>query len=106
MLGIFSAIATTCCAPVLAGVLALSVASGTIIWGAIFTLSYVLGMTLPLFLIAIFLDKYKLAEKIASARKTVALRIGSFQWQITISELISSIIFSAWQLHNLFGIQQ
>src|SRR4030067_333378 len=33
VLGIFSAIATTCCAPVLAGGLTLSVASGTVMWG-------------------------------------------------------------------------
>lgn len=92
-LGIFSAIATTCCAPVLAGVLALSIASGTIIWGGIFTLSYVFGMTLPLFLIALFLDKYNLAERIAKVKKTITLRLGTIEWQITISELISSIIF-------------
>jgi len=49
LLGVFSAIATTCCAPVLAGVLTLSIASGTIAWGLIFTLAYVVGMTLPLF---------------------------------------------------------
>lgn len=93
LLGIFSAIATTCCAPVLAGVLALSVASGTIVWGVIYTLAYVVGMTLPLFIIALFLDKYNLTEKIAKIKKTIDLHIGSLKWRITISELISSIIF-------------
>jgi hypothetical protein len=93
VLGIFSAIATTCCAPVLAGVLTLSVASGTIAWGALYTLAYVVGMTLPLFIIAAFLDKVNLTEKIANAKKTVALRIWNFRWRITISELISSLIF-------------
>jgi len=44
LLGIFSGIATTCCAPVLAGVLALAVLPGSIFWGGIYTLSYVLGM--------------------------------------------------------------
>jgi len=93
VLGIFSAIATTCCAPVLAGVLTLSVASGTIVWGAIYTLAYVVGMTLPLFIIAVFLDKYNLTEKLTKVGKTVGLRIGSFRWQITISELVSSVVF-------------
>ncbi len=93
LLGIFSAIATTCCAPVLAGVLALSVASGTIIWGVIYTLAYVVGMTLPLFIIALFLDKYNLTEKIANIKKTVTLRVGGISWRVTISELISGIIF-------------
>jgi len=93
VLGIFSAIATTCCAPVLAGVLTLSVASGTIVWGALYTLAYVVGMTLPLFIIAAFLDKANLTERFTNAKKTVAMRIGSFSWRITVSELISGLIF-------------
>ena len=93
VLGIFSAIATTCCAPVLAGVLALSVASGTIVWGALYTLAYVVGMTLPLFVIAAFLDKANLTERFTNAKKTVAMRIGGLSWKITVSELISGLIF-------------
>jgi len=93
VLGIFSAIATTCCAPVLAGVLALSVASGTIVWGALYTLAYVVGMTLPLFIIAIFLDKANLTERFTNAKKTVAMRIGGLSWRITVSELVSGLIF-------------
>lgn len=92
-LGIFSAIATTCCAPVLAGVLTLGVASGTIVWGALYTLAYVVGMTLPLFVIAVFLDKTNLTERFTNAKKTVAMKIGGFNWRITISELISGLIF-------------
>lgn len=95
VLGIFSAIATTCCAPVLAGVLTLSVASGTVIWGVIYTLAYVMGMTLPLFLIAALLDKYNLTDKIKNAKKIVVMGFGSFKWRITVSELISSLIFLA-----------
>ncbi len=93
ILGIFSAIATTCCAPVLAGVLTLSVASGSIVWGALYTLAYVVGMTLPLFIIAAFLDKANLTGRFTNAKKTVAMRIGGFSWRITVSELISGLIF-------------
>lgn len=93
VLGIFSAIATTCCAPVLAGVLTLSVASGTVVWGMLYTLAYVLGMTLPLFIIAAFLDKVNLTERFTGAKKTVAMRIGGFSWKITVSEFISGLIF-------------
>lgn len=93
LLGIFSAVATTCCAPVLAGVLTLAVASGTILWGGLYTLAYVLGMTLPLFIIAAFLDKINITEKITNTKKTVAMKFGSIRWHITVSELISSLIF-------------
>lgn len=93
LLGIFSAIATTCCAPVLAGVLTLSLTSGTIIWGVLYTLAYVLGMTLPLFIIAAFLDKVNLAEKFTNAKKSIHMKIGAFNWEISVSELISGLIF-------------
>ena len=93
LLGVFSAIATTCCAPVLAGVLTLSIASGTIVWGLIFTLAYVVGMTLPLFVIALFLDKYNWTEKIIKARRMMTFSLGNISWKITISDLISSLIF-------------
>src|SRR3989344_411315 len=92
-LGIFSAIATTCCAPVLAGVLTLSIASGTLLWGGLYTLAYVVGMTLPLFIIAAFLDKTNLTEKFTKAKKTIAMNFGGMSWRITVSELISGLIF-------------
>ncbi len=93
VLGIFSAIATTCCAPVLAGVLMLSATSGTVVWGALYTLAYVVGMTLPLFIIAMFLDKVDLTERFNSANKTIAMKIGGYSWNIIVSELISGLIF-------------
>ncbi|MEK7161956.1 MAG: cytochrome c biogenesis protein CcdA, partial [Patescibacteria group bacterium] len=89
----FSAIATTCCAPVLAGVLALSAASGKVIWGLIYTLAYVIGMVLPLFIVSVFLDKVDLAKKLANVKKTVQMKLFGHSWTITISELISGLIF-------------
>lgn len=95
ILGIFSGIATTCCAPVLAGVIALSILPGSVIWGLIYTLAYVLGMVSPLFLIAFFLDRINLTEKFlakAAPRKFTFLGMTS---EITIPELISGITFLA-----------
>lgn len=93
LLGIFSAIATTCCAPVLAGVIALSAVSGKIVWGVIYTLAYVLGMVLPLFIVSVFLDKVDLAKKLTDVKKTVRMSVFGKNWTITISELISGLIF-------------
>ncbi len=93
VLGIFSAIATTCCAPVLAGVLALSMTSGTIVWGALYTLAYVVGMTLPLFIIAMFLDEVNLTERFTNSNKIMNIKVAGFNWQITVSELISGLVF-------------
>lgn len=93
ILGIFSAIATTCCAPVLAGVLALSVTSGSVMWGGVYTLAYVLGMVMPLFLIAFFLDKINFTQKFASLRKPRKLQIGSFSWRFNLAETVAGFVF-------------
>lgn len=70
ILGIFSAIATACCAPVLAGVLALSALPGSYTLGAVFTLAYVLGMVSPLFILAGFLDTPAMSGKLMALRKS------------------------------------
>lgn len=69
ILGIFSGIATTCCAPVLAGVVALSALPGSFIFGGIYTLAYVLGMVTPLFILAALLDKADLTKRLMGWRK-------------------------------------
>lgn len=89
VLGIFSGIATTCCAPVLAGVFALSVLPGSLIWGGIYTLAYVLGMVLPLFILAAFLDKARFTQRLMRAGTVIRL-----PWaEITIPELVSGVTF-------------
>ena len=102
LLGIFSAIATTCCAPVLAGVLTLSVASGSVAWGLLYTLAYVVGMTLPLFIVAAFLDKVNLTERFTRTSKTIRMKIAGFSWKITISELVSGLIFLAMGAYIIY----
>ena len=94
LLGIFSGIATTCCAPVLAGVLALAVLPGSVFWGGIYTLSYVLGMVAPLFILAIILDKTnisgRLQEKFAAP---VTYSLGFKKVSITLMEAVSGVMF-------------
>jgi len=62
-LGVFSGIASSCCAPVLAGVMTLSVLSGSAVGGLALGLAYVFGMVFPLFLMALFWDRAKLGER-------------------------------------------
>ncbi|MGC4153955.1 MAG: cytochrome c biogenesis CcdA family protein [Propionicimonas sp.] len=56
-LGVFSGIASSCCAPVLAGVMALSALSASPLGGLVLGLAYVFGMVLPLFVISLLWDK-------------------------------------------------
>lgn len=96
MLGIFSGIATTCCAPVLAGVLALAALPGSIFWGGLYTLSFVFGMVAPLFLISLFLDKTHFEQKFQQAfQKPIRYRLGGKEISIAVSEAVAGSTFLA-----------
>lgn len=93
-LGVFSGIATTCCAPVLAGVLALATLPGSMLWGGLYTLSYVFGMVAPLFLISLFLEKADFTQKFSKTfQRPIEYSIASKKVGITVSEAISGITF-------------
>ena len=102
-LGIFSGIATTCCAPVLAGVLALAAMPGSLFWGGIYTLAYVLGMVAPLFILAFILDSStvsgKLHEKFAAP---VTYSLGSKKVEITLMESVSALMFLGMGIITLY----
>src|SRR3989338_7445199 len=83
VLGIFSAFATLCCAPVLAGVLALSILPGSIFWGGIYAIVYVLGMVSPLFILAYFMDKSDLGNNLNFFKKQVPYSIANKKIEIT-----------------------
>jgi cytochrome c biogenesis protein CcdA len=74
-LGVFSGIASSCCAPVLAGVMTLSALSGSPAGGVALGLSYVLGMTFPLFLMALGWDRLRLGERRWARARPVRLRL-------------------------------
>src|SRR6266487_47631 len=57
-LGIFSGVASSCCAPVLAGVIALSSAVSSFWLALVLGSAYVFGMVIPLFVIALLWDRY------------------------------------------------
>src|SRR3990167_6681110 len=92
-LGIFSGFATMCCAPVLAGVVALSILPNSIFWGGVYSFAYVLGIVAPLFLIAYLLDKNHFAQKLMESNKGVSYSIGGKQVNLAIADLISGATF-------------
>lgn len=92
-LGIFSAIATTCCAPVLAGVMALSALPGSFFLGGVLTLAYVLGMVIPLFVIAAFLDKWDFTKKFFAFRSTISYKLFGRKVILTYANLFSGLMF-------------
>lgn len=93
VLGVFSGFATLCCAPVLAGVLALSILPGSIFWGGVYALVYVLGMVIPLFIIAFFVDKTNITEKLGIFKKRISYSLARKKITITIADVISGVTF-------------
>lgn len=74
-LGVFAGIASSCCAPVLAGVMTLSALSGSAIGGLTLGFAYVFGMVFPLFVMALVWDKAHLAERRWMRARPVRLRL-------------------------------
>jgi len=93
-LGILSGIATTCCAPVLAGVLALAALPGSLFWGSVYTVSYVLGMVAPLFLLSLTLDTVGFARKLREVfRKPITYPLFGRSISVTLTDALSGVIF-------------
>jgi len=78
-LGVFSGIASSCCAPVLVGVMTLSALAGSPIGGVALGLAYVFGMVFPLFVMALVWDVTGLRTKPLTA-KPIRLRLG--RWSL------------------------
>lgn len=93
VLGIFSGIATTCCAPVLAGVLTLAALPASFLLGGAYTLAYVLGMVIPLFGLSLVLDKNKFTQKFFVFRKTISYQILGKKIRLTLSNFFSGLMF-------------
>ena len=74
-LGAFSGVASSCCAPVMASVMALSALASTPIGAASLGLAYVFGMVFPLFVLALLWDRFKLGERRLLQARPVRLRV-------------------------------
>lgn len=74
-LGVFSGIASSCCAPVLAGVMTLSALSGSAVGGLTLGLAYTFGMVFPLFAMALVWDRFRLGERRFLQARPVRLRV-------------------------------
>jgi cytochrome c-type biogenesis protein len=91
VLGVFSGAATACCAPVLAGAVALSALNQSWLGGLAMGLSYLAGIILPLVLIAAVFNGAK--KKVRDPKLTLA--IASYRKRISLSRLVGSVVFAA-----------
>src|SRR6266516_199989 len=93
-LGIFSGMASSCCAPVLAGVIALSSVASSF-WLALgLGTAYVFGMVAPLFVIALLWEHYDWRMSRLFRPRSFTWRLGPFQRTLT-----------GWQAQLSFSLQ-
>jgi cytochrome c-type biogenesis protein len=91
-LGIFSGMASACCAPVLAGVIALSSVAASF-WLALgLGTAYVFGMVAPLFVIALLWERYDWRVSRLFRPRPLTWRLGRFQRTLTVTNLASSLL--------------
>jgi len=74
-LGVFSGIASSCCAPVLVGVMTLSALSGNPFGGLLLGLAFVFGMVIPLLIMALVWDAAYLDRRRWGRARPVTLRV-------------------------------
>ena len=87
-LGVFSGAATACCAPVLAGAIALSATSATVTGGLLLGIAYVAGMMTPLVPLALVYGQAK--KRVRDPQLT--LRLGSHVKRIGAVKLAGVVV--------------
>src|SRR6266852_3666664 len=94
-LGAFSGVASSCCAPVLAGVAALSGASGSFSNALILGVGYIFGMVFPLFVIALLWDRFNWGESRLLKGKRFSIPIFGRRFALHSAALASGLILIA-----------
>ena len=94
-LGAFSGIASSCCAPVLAGVAALAGVGGSFSAAFVLGIAYVFGMVFPLFLIALFWDEFDWGESRLLKGRRFQLRALGRTFAVHSTALASGLILFA-----------
>ncbi len=93
VLGLFSGAATTCCAPVLAGVIVLGALSSSLLESLLIGITYVAGMVFPLFIVAVVWDSYAIKGENPLRGRILNLRYFGREFSIHSSKLIAGATF-------------
>ena len=93
-LGAFSGAATACCAPVLAGAVALSATTADVAGGLVLGAAYLAGLVTPLVPLALLAGR--LRGRVPDPRLT--LRLGGYTKRLTVSRLAGSTLFAGFGL--------
>ncbi|MGH2532280.1 MAG: cytochrome c biogenesis CcdA family protein [Thermomicrobiales bacterium] len=93
-LGIFSGVASACCAPVLAGVIALSGITSSFGLALGLGTAYVFGMVAPLFAISLLWERFSWRSSRLFRPRSFTWRVGSLRRTITATNLASGLLLA------------
>ena len=91
-LGVFSGVTSSCCAPVLAGVIALSAVASSFGAALGLGLAYVFGMVAPLFAISLVWERYDQQVRALFRPRSFTWRLGPLQRTVSASQLASGAL--------------
>ena len=94
-LGVFSGVASSCCAPVLAGVVALSGVASSFGFALGLGAAYVFGMVAPLFVMSLLWDRYDLASSRLFRPRSFTWRVGPIRRTVTGTAIASGVLLIA-----------
>tara|TARA_Y100000310_G_scaffold340439_1_gene436237 strand:- start:6628 stop:7617 length:990 start_codon:yes stop_codon:yes gene_type:complete len=95
LFGIFFALGwSACLGPILAGILGIGALLHDMVKSALLLFFYSLGNAIPLFVLAIFYDKFNLGNTRFVKGKMLNLKLFGKNWEVHSTNLISGIIFS------------
>lgn len=94
-LGVFSGAASSCCAPVLIGVLTLTALTSTILQAGAVALAYVFGMVFPLLLAGYLWDRFNVSNNFLFRGRPLGFRLGGLSYRVHTTNLTAGILFWA-----------
>ena len=92
-LGVFSGAASSCCAPVLIGVLTLTALTTTFPQASAVALAYVFGMVFPLLLAGYLWDRFDLSKSFLFRGRPLQFSFGGLAYRIQSTNLIAGLLF-------------
>jgi cytochrome c-type biogenesis protein len=101
-LGVFSGVASSCCAPVLAGVIALSSVASSFGLALGLGASYVFGMVAPLFVVSLLWERYDWRSSRLFRPRTFTYRLGPVRRTIGGTGLASGLLLAVMGTATLY----
>ncbi len=94
-MGVVAGLASACCAPVLAGVVAISGLAPSFLTSLALGLAYVTGMVGPLFVMALFWDRIEPKFDRITRPRTIRLRLGGIRRELSGTAFASGLLICA-----------